>query len=186
MLEEPISPFGETKLPSLQEEFHASLSVLPANKKEQTMKDTCGMSLSGEYEKYNRPSLWQKMFLDFFQQMEVANTKKLSFQWKLKTTKHSRCICQLVHSEPNISERGYGLSDIPNWELIPTPREGSWEKYSTRQKRKGHKVALSYLETLLDFLGFKQYPEFTEFLMGYPEGWTDVEMPHLGTPLFRT
>jgi len=28
----------------------------------------------------------------------------------------------------------------------------------------------------------KQYPEFTENLMGYPEGWTDIETGRSETP----
>jgi hypothetical protein len=36
--------------------------------------------------------------------------------------------------------------------LWPTPREGSEEGYRTRAARKGHKVAISYLETRVDYL----------------------------------
>lgn len=100
-----------------------------------------------------------------------------ALNWKVSVTKFNRLLFHLTASDLTTREKGFGYSqeDLMQQLVIPTPREGSWEKYSTRAKRKGHLVAVSYLETFLDFLGFKQYPEFTENLMGFPEKWTDLE-----------
>ena len=62
--------------------------------------------------------------------------------------------------------------------LLPTPREGSMERYSTRAKRKGHLIAITYLESLLDYEngqnGFWPNPVFVELLMGWSSNWTDL------------
>ena len=108
--------------------------------------------------------------------------------------------------------------------LLPTPRVGGQENYETRVKRKGHIVAMSYLESAVDFLTqkgmlptpsardwkptynpdamvrkdgklrndmlstiptqlglkerggttFQLSPLFTEEMMGFPLGWTEL------------
>jgi hypothetical protein len=47
--------------------------------------------------------------------------------------------------------------------LIPTPREGSMEGYETRAKRKGHKAAVSYLETMIDYVGTLPTPSSRDY-----------------------
>lgn len=84
--------------------------------------------------------------------------------WKAKDTKYNRLSFQLVPSEPAIDAIGFGL--------LPTPREGSFEKYETRAKRKGHAVAISYLETYLDYLGIEYSPRVAGAMMGFPKDWT--------------
>jgi hypothetical protein len=63
----------------------------------------------------------------------------------------------------------------------PTPRMGSEEGYETRELRKGHTSALSYLESNVDFnftmpdmTGWKLNPRFSAWLMGYPKAWTEA------------
>lgn len=98
--------------------------------------------------------------------------------------------------------------------LIPTPRVGGQEGYETRAKRKGHDIALSYLESWVEFFptptrrdykgangpahfekksgprhinqlpNYLKYqkgdttgqlnPYWTEWLMGFPVGWTEL------------
>ena len=133
--------------------------------------------------------------------------------WKRKATKSNRSLFQLAVSMHRTDEIESGL-----W---PTPREGSEEGYKTRAARKGHKIAISYLESRVDYLenyakkmwptpraseykdtgpvGSKSHshmdardylcakakdpnkpsgclnPLWTEWLMGYPIGWTELK-----------
>jgi hypothetical protein len=44
-----------------------------------------------------------------------------------------------------------GLSNYVRYGLLPTPRVSGQEGYETRVQRKGHKAAMSYLESALEF-----------------------------------
>ena len=63
--------------------------------------------------------------------------------------------------------------------MWPTPRVGGQEGYKSRAARKGHEVAMSYLETAVDFYegnnGGQLSPDWTEWLMGWPIGHTASE-----------
>lgn len=101
---------------------------------------------------------------------------------------------------PN-SQMGRSLSAMAACAMLPTPRVGGQENYETRVKRKGHVVAMSYLESAVDFLtwkgilptpsardtigqltegsspkkdggSFRLSPLFTEEMMGFPLMWT--------------
>lgn len=57
---------------------------------------------------------------------------------------------------PNSKQQG--LSNTENWtELLPTPRVSGKESYETRAKRKGHKTAMSYLESNIEYR-MKMFP----------------------------
>ena len=157
-------------------ESPASPSPMLGSNLENQMGDIYGTSTFDAYESACPNGLWQRMFMVCFQQMAEQTLRILPGKWSLSATKFSRYYYHLRLDKSLTLGKGFGLSDVISWKLIPTPREGSWEGYASRAKRKGHNVALSYLETMLDFLGFKQYPEFTEYVMGYPENWTQVEI----------
>lgn len=158
-----------------QEDSPASHSAKQEKRKEPTIAGTYGQICYEQLEKFNPNTLWGKTFLDSFLGIMEPCINKYALTLKMKDMKCAPSLYQLMQSAPNTKEKEYGLSDVPKWKRIPTPREGSWEKYPTRSKRKGHAIALSYLETMLDYIGMPQYPEFTETLMGFPEGWTDIE-----------
>lgn len=162
-------------------DFLASPLAKQERSKEPATTDTYGQKCCALLEKYNPTISWEKMFLGSFLGTMEPYIDKYALTLKIKDMKCAQSLYQLTRSVNNTREKGYGLSDVVKWEIIPTPREGSWEKYPTRAKRKGHAIALSYLETVLDYIGMKQYPEFTETLMGFPEGWTDIEMQDSGT-----
>ena len=71
------------------------------------------------------------------------------------------------------------LESVMARRIWPTPREGSFEGYKTRAARKGHKIAVSYLETAVDYqegqTGGQLNPDWVEWLMGWPIGWTDLK-----------
>jgi hypothetical protein len=68
--------------------------------------------------------------------------------------------------------------------LLPTPRVGGQEGYESIKNRKGHKCAMSYLETVVDYICHQSKqdaddgetsrlsPLFTEEMMGFPLMWT--------------
>jgi hypothetical protein len=65
------------------------------------------------------------------------------------------------------SEAGLGL--------LPTPRVKGQEGYKTRAKRKGHEVAMSYLESNLEYqtgITGPPNPLFIMEMMGFPTDWT--------------
>jgi len=80
------------------------------------------------------------------------------------------------HDKPRVT-----LSGIAK--MLPTPRHRSYEEYDTKAKRKGHKMAMSYLEAAIDYhgkkTGMKLQPAFVEWMMGFPIGFTDLK--HSGT-----
>lgn len=72
-----------------------------------------------------------------------------------------------------------GLTAMAVNGLLPTPRVGGQESYETRAKRKGHDIAMSYLESAGDFLvrdsldydgetSLRLSPLFVSEMMGYP------------------
>lgn len=89
---------------------------------------------------------------------------------------------------PN-SQMGQSLSAMAGSGMLPTPRTSGHEKYDTLAKRKGHKVAMSCLDSVVDYVTqkcadkdgetFRLSPLFTEEMMGFPLMWTTF--PYLRT-----
>ena len=176
ILSKPDLKNMRVQLTLFPQEFPASPSLMQESNLENQTGDIYGTSTFDAYKSVCPDGLWQRMFMVCFQQMAEQTLKTLPGKWNLSATKFYRYYFHLRLDKSLTLDKGFGSSDVVLWKLIPTPREGSWEGYASRAKRKGHNVALSYLETMLDFLGFKQYPEFTEYVMGYPENWTQVEI----------
>jgi len=63
--------------------------------------------------------------------------------------------------------------------LWPTPRAKGQEGYDTRADRKGHDIAMSYLESNVEYQerqrGGQLNPDWVEWLMGWPISWTSLE-----------
>jgi len=76
---------------------------------------------------------------------------------------------------PSIGETEFGLSDKPTAKanLLPTPRTQMTRKVEVREG--GHRSNLE--EVIAEWFGDtgKLNPEFVEWMMGYPIGFTDCE-----------
>jgi hypothetical protein len=92
--------------------------------------------------------------------------------------KSNRLLFQLAPSKHRISEKESGS--------LPTPRvseaegapvknavfeRGSW----SRQNRKGIRFGVK-VKDVLAALGLKLHPGFLEWMMGYPIGWTELDL----------
>jgi len=189
--------------------FHANHFPLPGSSEARQMTAISGQKCSESYARQGRLGSLVKMLLG----SSTWHSTKCTLIWKRKATQSNRLLFQLAPSMPRTEEIESGL-----W---PTPREGSEEGYMTRAARKGHKVAISYLETRVDYLenfapkmwptpraseykdsgpvgskshshmDARQYlcakakdpsrpsgclsPMWTEWLMGYPIGWGELE-----------
>lgn len=87
---------------------------------------------------------------------------------------------------PN-SQMGQSLSAMAGSGMLPTPRASGHEKYDSLAKRKGHKVAMTCLDSVVDYVlkadkdgkAFRLSPLFVEEMMGFPLMWTTS--PYLQT-----
>ncbi len=71
------------------------------------------------------------------------------------------------------NEKGQSAFVKPN--LLPTPRSQGEEGYSTRAARKGHKCAMSYLKSNIQYQCgsvSRLNPLFVAEMMGFPPDWT--------------
>lgn len=74
------------------------------------------------------------------------------------------------------------LKQLARENLLPTPRAKGEEAYETRAERKGHETAMTYLESAVDYLTKSENdgqtsrlsPLFTQEMMGFPFGWTEL------------
>jgi hypothetical protein len=189
--------------------FHANHSQSQGSNEARMTTVTSGLKCCELYKKQSQLGSLVRMLLV----SSTWHSTRCALIWKIKVTKSNRLLFQLAVSMPRTEEIESGL-----W---PTPREGSEEGYRTRAARKGHKVAISYLETRVDYLenfaprmwptpraseykdsgpvgskshshmDARQYlcakakdpgrpsgclsPMWTEWLMGYPIGWGELE-----------
>ena len=91
-------------------------------------------------------------------------------------------------TRPSGQTFGASIADLGRSQLLPTPRVGGQEGYETRAKRKGHDVAMSYLESAVDFMTKESQqttgetspqlnPLFVAEMMSFPKEW--LLMPFL-------
>ena len=180
----------------LPEVSPANLSPLPASEEARKMTVTSGQKCSELLVKQNPIGYLQRMCLE----SSAWHSTRCLLIWKGKVTPQGRLLFQLVASMPRIegtesgllptpeskNEIGYQISGGKKWprlgtkiKMLPTPRHRSYEEYDTRAKRKGHAIAMSYLEAAVDYhgkkTGMKLQPAFVEWMMGFPIGFTDLK-----------
>ena len=174
---------------SLREDFRVNRSVLPGEKEARMMTVTSGLKCLESYDKQSPLGLFVKMLLI----SSTWNSNKRLLTWKAKDTKHKRLLFQLLASKPNIEEAEFGLwatpasadsrgstgggqskslrTDVRMW---PTPTSRDWKDGKNIGKAKrnyllGRSVEASQQSGSLN-------PNWVEWLMGYPIGWTDLKV----------
>jgi len=122
-------------------DFPASHSVVPGSSEARKTTAISGLKCCELYERPNLVGSLVKMLLA----SSTWHSTKCILTWKQKATKSNRLLFQLAVLMPRTEETESGL-----W---PTPRAGGGEEgYQTRSARKGHRVAISYLKTRVDYL----------------------------------
>lgn len=132
------------KLTSSRAASHANLTLWQEPEKEKTTSATSGPKCLEQFERFNRRGLLAKTFPALLIGMEGWFSTKCKLTLKLKATRSCRFYFLLQASEHPIKEREYGL--------LPTPRVSGQEGYEIRAARKGHTMAMSYLESAVEFL----------------------------------
>jgi len=92
------SLFTEEKLTSSQGDSHASHTAQQASDLERKMTATSGRRCLEQYEKFNRPTSWQKTFAASLIGTGEWYSTKCRLIWKLKATRSHRFYFQLVPS----------------------------------------------------------------------------------------
>ena len=153
----------QTQLTLFPEASHVSHSVLPGSKEARQMTVTSGLRCLELSTKSGLIGLLEKMLLT----SPIWNSTARYLTWKAKATKQGRLYYQLVVSMPNIKELEHSL-----W-LTPTATDG-WraEKLNTKSLRKT-KVNGNLAQQIAYQQDGPLNPEWVEWLMGFPIGWTD-------------
>src|SRR5690625_4243289 len=157
----------------LAEDSLANLTVLPGSKRARKMTVISGQKCLGSSKKLNPIGLLEKMLLT--SSIWSSNVRYLT--WKALVTKHGRLYYRLVPSEQYIKGKERSL-----W---PTPLASDGFAWTRVKKtdvlnsmgivldRGGSSRVIYYLMALEK--SPKEAAQFTEMMMGFPKGWTDLE-----------
>ena len=185
---------------SSPEDFPASHSLKLDEEKERQMTVTSGRQcLSASlFIVHDGSSL--KMLRDSLLGTRAWFSRQCVLTWKRKDTKYSRLLYQLAPSARHIGEIGSGLlptaragnpGSRPNKKggkilaeeiskMLPTPRAKDYEggvEYAPGgiiTRKNGVRHGAKIKDVLGTETGLKLHPNFVEWMMGFPEGWTEI------------
>ena len=158
---------------------HASHSAEPASSEAILTTAISGQQCLSSSDASGRLGSLERMLLV----MSAWASTKCFLTWKEKTTKQGHLLFRLAPSTPLKDAIGVGF-----W---PTPRaaeaEGGVVKNTelingsfSRKNKKGVRFGVKLKDAVYCVDGTKLNPQFAEWLMGYPIGWT--ELSHSETP----
>lgn len=156
------------QLTSFQEGSPASRILSLGKDLQKTMIDTCGLNLCVLSKNFAQEPLWVKMCLAYYLRFMTP----FAPTWKMRATKSGRSVYRLTLSAPIMKDIG--------WLLLPSPRASQDYKpirAQTPQEHNGkHGNALCAGIGVIcpELIGQYINPQFSEWLMGFPLGWTDV------------
>ena len=167
----PSTQKNYQQLSLLSEDILASLSVTPGSEKAREMTATSGRALIESLPMSGPLGACLKMLLGT---SRWASTKSF-LTWSAKDTPRLRLIFQLALSGQNTGGKGYGF--------LPTPTVADAKGVSTKnchRKRNNGELRHGLRYHLHREAGYPDgthypHPGFVEALMGYPEGWTELE-----------
>lgn len=147
---------------------HASPTALRGKCLEKKTRGICGRNLCGLYEKSGHMPLWAKMCLEFYLQFMPMYAPT----WKVQVTKCGHFVFRLTLSVRTMKDTG--------WQLWPSARASQDYKPIRKQTPQEHcgkhgntlAAGIGILEP--ELIGQHINPRFAEWLMGFPEGWTDA------------
>lgn len=111
--------FTEDKSTLSQVDSPASHSQQRESEKAQRMRDISGRKCLGQFERFNRHSLWAKTFAALLIGTGEWYSTRCRLTWKLKATKSSRFYFQLAPSTLPTEGTGFGL--------LPTAQARDWK-----------------------------------------------------------
>ena len=106
--------FTEETLTSSREVSHVSPTQWQENDSEKMMNAICGQKCLEQLEKFDRPTLWVKMFSALLIGTGDWFSTKCKLTWKLRGTKFGRMYFQLVPSTPPTDGTEFGLWPTPD------------------------------------------------------------------------
>src|SRR5690606_4628938 len=112
----------------------ANPTAQQGNEREKKMTATSGRKCLEQFERFNRPGLWARMFAASLIGMGDWYSTKCRLIWKLKATKSHRFYFQLVPSMLPTEETGYGLLLTPRATTISETQEQFAARMNSRRK----------------------------------------------------
>lgn len=181
-------------------DFHVSHSATPGSVEARRMTATSGLKCFELFPKSNPLSCLVKMFLESYGLLSTMSY----LTWKASATPARRLLFRLVPSMPRTGGTGFGFwhtvdttDGAPNLgsnkkngpksliqvarEMWPTPTVGAGLCGGTGNFQKLHKmknqgiISEEERRNMSQGNGGRLNPEFVEWLMGLPTGWTDLK-----------
>lgn len=154
---------------------HASHLAKPVRERERKMTATSGQKCLESLEKFSRPTLWQKMFMEYIIKNPAWYSKHCVLKWRIRGTKSNRLLFQLVPSELRSVETEYGLlGTFPSPAASDSRAIKNFRADSNIMEGGKHSISLTH------FIAYRQpnigavNPRLVEGLMGYPENWLNL------------
>ena len=153
---------------SSQQDTPASPFHLPGSAEAQKMTDISGRTFFPLFKENDPLGAFSRMFMG----MSLWASTKCYLTWKGKATPQGRLLFQLVPLTRLTDETEFGSSP----ETWPTPT-ASDSRGAPKNRYKGSATSHGNLseEVRTHQEDGQLNPQWVEWLMGYPEGWTDLE-----------
>ena len=179
------------KLISLQPEYHVNRQVKPGSAKAQEMTVGSGLTALELYEKQCPNGLLSKTFLDYLVSKGAWTSKRCLLKWKILAMKSShRLLFRLQLLTPRIKGNEY-VSLLKTLSTIEVRSEKMKSKSISgtsgtlaQEMKSGYIMKRAIKENVIFpskniqnvgiKTGIQLQPVFAEWMMGYPEGWTDL------------
>lgn len=161
----------DTELILSVEDFLASLSALQASEKEPTMTDGSGPISLDAFAFLDRIGCWRKTSLGFCQLTLDGSLEEFSETWPRSGTMRNG----IVYQQQPLGPRTLDSESF----LWPTPMAGARGLYMGKD---GDRDRSRLEETVARLEGKTRgqlNPTWVEWLMGFPIGWTDLDLKHL-------
>lgn len=156
------------------EDSLANRTASPAGAKPQTMTATCGLNMPASFAKLSQRGFWLRMYRGYYQATMGDFTDEFCQTWpRAGMMLSGECFERSILEHPT-SESAYSL-----W---PTPVKSdgmdanfkihSMLKSARRSRERGGAAKLSWI--IAEVLGLYLRFRFSEWLMGFPEEWTQI------------
>ena len=158
---------------SSQQDTHVNHSQPLGSVKARKMTATSGRTSYKSLHKKDPLGAFSKMFMVTSHWVST----RCYLTWKEKHTPHGRLLFQLAVSMPPTEEIEYGSSQ----EMWPTPATRDHKGGYQGGRMRNGKVSWDTLDVAVQYTdnqsktGGQLNPQWVEWLMGYPEGWTDLK-----------
>ena len=175
---------------------------MPGSEKASQMTATSGLNILGLYERLNRPMLLARMLLASSRWTMAKHLTGYSLIWRVRGTRSNHLLFQLAVSGRGIEEIESGLLPTPvaqegpggqqmkltdaveiiegrepkYYKMFPTPtardhKDGKGTEWSLKNSKQHLGREVHHTEGI----GGALNPQWVEWLMGFPEGWTDLK-----------